>query len=81
MQIKLKVPHFDTTEEIEAESQAMLNTLTKDYFQDTLTNGRNAGICAFARKGTTLRVMVANMHKVNLLPASVPEMWMSLCLG
>jgi hypothetical protein len=32
--IKLKGRHFDTTEVIEAESQAVLNTLTEHDFQD-----------------------------------------------
>jgi hypothetical protein len=34
LNIKLKVLHFDTTEVIEAESQAVLNTLTEQDFQD-----------------------------------------------
>jgi hypothetical protein len=34
MKIKLKGRHFDTTEVMEAGSQAVLNTLTKHDFQD-----------------------------------------------
>jgi hypothetical protein len=34
LKIKLKDRHFDTTEVIEAESQAVLNTLTEHDFQD-----------------------------------------------
>jgi hypothetical protein len=34
MKIKLKGRHFDTIKVIEAESQAVLNTLTKHDFQD-----------------------------------------------
>jgi hypothetical protein len=34
LKIKLKGGHYDTTEMIEAESQAMLNTLTEHDFQD-----------------------------------------------
>jgi hypothetical protein len=34
LKIKLKSRHFDTTEAIEAESQAVLNTLTEHDFQD-----------------------------------------------
>jgi hypothetical protein len=34
LKIKLKGSHFDTTESIEAESQAVLNTLTEHDFQD-----------------------------------------------
>jgi hypothetical protein len=35
--VKLKGCHFDTTQAIEAESQAVLNALTKNYFQDEFT--------------------------------------------
>jgi predicted helicase len=34
LKINLKGSHFDTTEVTEAESQAVLNTLTKHDFQD-----------------------------------------------
>jgi hypothetical protein len=34
LKIKLKYPHFDTTEVIEAESQVVLNTFTEHYLQD-----------------------------------------------
>jgi hypothetical protein len=34
--MKLKGRHFDTTEVIETESQAVLNTLTEHDFQDAL---------------------------------------------
>jgi hypothetical protein len=34
LKIKLKARHFDTTEVIEAELQAVLNTLTEHDFQD-----------------------------------------------
>jgi hypothetical protein len=34
LKIKLKGHHFDTTEVTEAESQAVLNTLTKNDFED-----------------------------------------------
>jgi 23S rRNA maturation mini-RNase III len=34
LKIKQKGRHFYTTEVIEAESQAVLNTLTEHYFQD-----------------------------------------------
>jgi hypothetical protein len=36
MKMKTKGCHFDTIEVIKAESQAVLNTLTDHYFQDTL---------------------------------------------
>jgi hypothetical protein len=34
LKIELKIWHFDTSEVIEAESQAVLNILTEHYFQD-----------------------------------------------
>jgi hypothetical protein len=34
LKIKLKGRHFDRIEAIDAESQAVLNTLTEHYFQD-----------------------------------------------
>jgi hypothetical protein len=40
---KLKGCHFDITEVIEAESQAVLNILTEHDFQDAFKNGRNTG--------------------------------------
>jgi hypothetical protein len=40
LKIKLKSRHFDTTEAMESESQAVLKTFTKHYFQDAFTNGR-----------------------------------------
>jgi hypothetical protein len=36
LNIKLECHHFDTNEVIDAESQAMLNTLTELDFQDAL---------------------------------------------
>jgi hypothetical protein len=43
LKIKLKGRYFDTTEVMEAESQAVLNTLPEHDFQDAFKNGRNAG--------------------------------------
>jgi hypothetical protein len=43
MEIKLKGRHFDIVEVMEAELQAVLNTLTEHGFQDAFKNGRNAG--------------------------------------
>jgi hypothetical protein len=65
LKIKLKGRHFDTVEVIEAESQAVLNALTENDFQDTYKNGRSAGNGAHMRKGTTSRVMVASRPKVS----------------
>jgi hypothetical protein len=65
LKAKLKGQHFDTTEVIEAESQAVLNSLTEHGFQDAFKNGRRSGNCEYARKGTTSRVMVASRPKVS----------------
>jgi hypothetical protein len=64
LKIKLKGRHFDTTEVIETESQAVLNTLTEHDFQDAFKNGRSAGNGAYARKGITSKLMVASRSKV-----------------
>jgi hypothetical protein len=49
---------------IEAEPQAVLNTLTENDFQDAFKNGRSAGDVAYASKGTTSRMIVASKPKV-----------------
>jgi hypothetical protein len=64
MQIKLKGRHFDTTEVMKAEQQAVLN-LTEHDFQDVFKNGRTAGNGAYAREGTTSRVVLASRPKVS----------------
>jgi hypothetical protein len=63
LKIKLKCRHFHTTEVIEAESRAVLETLTEREFEDAFKNGRSAGKGAYTRKGTTSRVMVASRPK------------------
>jgi hypothetical protein len=50
LKITLKGCHFDTTEVIEAESQAVLNALIEQDFQDALKNGRSSGSGAHVRK-------------------------------
>jgi hypothetical protein len=61
LQIKLKGRHFDTTEVIEAESQAVLNALTEHVLQDAFKkNGRSSRSCAYGWKGNTSRVIVAS---------------------
>jgi hypothetical protein len=65
LKIKLKGRHIGATEVIEAESQAVLNTFTDRDFQDAFKSGRRAGDGAYARKGTTSRMVVANRPKVS----------------
>jgi hypothetical protein len=68
LKIKLKGHHFDTTNVIEAKSQAVLNNLTEHYFRDAFKNGRSAGNGAYRRKGSTSRVMVASRPKISSRP-------------
>jgi hypothetical protein len=59
LKIKLKNRHFDTTEVIRAESQAVLNTLTEQDFQNGFKKFRRAG------NGADMwSVMVASRPKV-----------------
>jgi hypothetical protein len=68
MKIKLKWRHFDTTEVMETESQAVLNTLTRQDFQNAFYRGRSAASSTYARKETTWKVMVASRFKVRVWP-------------
>jgi hypothetical protein len=65
LKIKLEGRHFDTLEVMEAESHAVLNTLTEHNFQDAFKNGRTAGNGAYSRNGTTTRAMVASSPNVS----------------
>jgi hypothetical protein len=53
LKIQLKGHHFDTIEVIEAESQAVRNTLKEHDFPNAFKNIRSAGNSVYARKGTT----------------------------
>jgi hypothetical protein len=68
LKIKLKDRHFDTDEVIEAESQAVLNTLTGHNFQDEFKNGRSDGNGVYTRKGTASRITVASRSEISFLP-------------
>jgi hypothetical protein len=57
-----KGSHFDMIEVMEAESQAVLNTLTEHDFRDAFKNVRRAG------NGTTSKVMVASRPRVSFCP-------------
>jgi hypothetical protein len=65
LKIKLKGRCFDTIDVIKAESQAVLNTLTEHNLQDAFKNDKSAGNCAYAQKGTTLKVMVVSRPNVS----------------
>jgi hypothetical protein len=80
--IKRKGRHFDTTEVIEAESQAVLNIPAEHDFRKAFKNGGSDWNCAHARKMTTLREMVTNRPKSYFLIGwqhPVPEI-MNSCL-
>jgi hypothetical protein len=63
---RLEARHFDTIEVVEAESQAVLNSLTEHDFQDAFKHGRSAGNGAYTRKGTTSTVKVASRATVSV---------------
>jgi hypothetical protein len=66
LRIQPKGRHFDTIKLIEENSQAALNTLTEQGFQDAFKIGRSAGNCTYSRKGTASIVIVANRLKVSV---------------
>jgi hypothetical protein len=51
LKIKLKGRHFDTTEVLEAESQAVLNTLTAHNFQDAFKKWQKLWECCISAEG------------------------------
>jgi len=57
--MKLKGRRFQALEEIQAESQAVLNMLQENDFQECFKNGSTAGIIVKPQRGTTLKVMPA----------------------
>jgi hypothetical protein len=59
MKLKLKGLQFDTTEEIQAESQSVLDSLTEKDLQETFQKW-NGGARVYMQEGTTLRVIAAN---------------------
>jgi hypothetical protein len=46
LKVKVKGSHFDTTEVVEADWHAVLNTLTENTIQDAFKNGRSTGSSA-----------------------------------
>jgi hypothetical protein len=60
MKLKLKGRRFDTTEEIQAESQRVLDTVTEKDFSKRSKNGGDGGTGVCMREGTASRVMAAN---------------------
>ena len=60
MKLKLKGLRFDTIEEIQAETQKVLDTLIEKDFQEAFQIWRSGGTGVYMREGTTLRVMAAD---------------------
>jgi hypothetical protein len=75
LKMKLKGRHFDTIEVIEAELQAVFNTLTEHDFQDAFKDWQKRWNGSYTRKGTTSRAMVANRPKLDFdqMAAPFPE--------
>jgi len=53
----MKGRRFDTIEEIQEESQRVLDTIPKGTSRDASKHGINAGTAVFVQKGNTLKVM------------------------
>jgi hypothetical protein len=60
MKLKLKARRFDAIEEIQAESQTVLDRLTIKDFQEAFQNGEYGGTDVYKREGTTSRLMAAD---------------------
>jgi hypothetical protein len=60
LKLKLKGRRFDTTEEIQAESQRVLDSLTEQDFQEASKIGGDGGTGVYMREETTSRVMAAD---------------------
>jgi len=60
LKLKLKGRRFDTIEEIQAESQRVLDTLTEKTSRKRSKNGGDGGTGVYMREGTTSRVTAAD---------------------
>jgi len=60
MKLKLKGRRFDTTGEIKAELQRVLDTLIEKDFQEVFQKWRKGGTGDYMWEGTTSRVTAAN---------------------
>jgi hypothetical protein len=59
LKMKLKGRRFQALEEIQAESQAVLNTLRENDFLECFKTGSAVGIVVKPQNGTTLKVKQA----------------------
>jgi hypothetical protein len=60
MKLKLKGRRFNTTEDIQAESQRVLDTLTERNYSKRTKNGGEGGTGVYMLEGSTSRVMAAD---------------------
>jgi hypothetical protein len=60
IKLKLKRRRFHTIEEIQAESQRVLDTVTETDFQEAFKYGRDGGTRVYMWEGTTSRVIAAD---------------------
>jgi hypothetical protein len=60
LKTKLKGRRFQTVKGIQADSQAVLNTLRENDFQECFKTGSAGGIVVKFHKGTTLKVIPAS---------------------
>jgi hypothetical protein len=60
MKLMLKGRQFYNSEEIQAESQRVLDTVTEKDFQEAFQQGGDGGTGVYMREGTTSRVMVVD---------------------
>ena len=58
MKLRLKGRRFASIEEVQAESQQILNTLTPAYFNEWFQSGKIGGIVVYKPKVTTSKVTV-----------------------
>jgi hypothetical protein len=79
----MKCRHFDTTELIEAESWAVLNTLALHNFLDAFKKWQKRWERPYALKGTSSRVMVASRPQSHFLTRwqhQSKKMWLASCV-
>ena len=57
LKLRMKGRRFDTIEEIQEESQRVLDTIQKGTSRDASKHGRKVGTAVFVQKGSTLKVM------------------------